>query len=183
MAVAAPLGLRIQIPRCDKGGEYISKDFKTICTNSSISMEYTATATPQQNGVPERVGRTRAATMMFLFKDGNFPPNMWGEVIFTAVHLTNRSPLSALGERTRFFKIHGKEADLSALRAIGSRAFVHIESHTPKLGDNDWEGKLCGFSQDSKAYRIYDPVKGTVVESRKNNIFGDTPILDATCGN
>ena len=37
-----------------------------------------------------------------------------------------------------------------------------------------WEGKLCGFSQDSRAYRIYNPAKGTVVESR-NVTFLETP--------
>ena len=69
--------------------------------------------------------------MRCLLKDGNFPPNMWGELFFTAV-LTLRG-------RTPFFKMHDKEADLSALRAIGSRAFVYIETHTPKLGNKAWE--------------------------------------------
>ena len=172
--VAVPLGLRIQRLRCDKGDEYISKEFKTLCVNSGISMEYTATATPQQNGVSERVERTLAAMVKWLLKDGNLPPNMWGEPFFTAVYLTNSLPHATLGGSTSFVKMHDKEADLSALRAIESRAFVHIETHTPKLGDETWEGKLCGSSQDSRAYRIYNPVKGTVVESR-NVTFLETP--------
>ena len=174
MTVAVPLGLRIQRLRCDKGGEYTSKEFKQLCINSGITMEYTATATPQQNGVSERDGRTLATMTRCLLKDGNFPRNMWGELFFTAVHLCNRAPHSALGGATPFLKMHGKEADLSGLRAIGSRAFVHIETHTTKLGDKAWEGKLCGFSQDSRAYRIYNPAKGTVVESR-NVTFLETP--------
>ena len=183
MTVAVPPGLRIQILRCDKGGEYISKEFKTLSgVNSGITMEYTTTSTPQRNGVSERVGRTLAATARCLLKDGKFPPNMWGKLPFTAVHLTNRSPHSALGGRTPFFKMHGKEAGLSALRAIGSRAFVHIKAHTPKPGDKAEEGKFCGFSQD-RAYRIYNPAKGTVVECRNVIFLGDTSILDATCGN
>ena len=63
---------------------------------------------------------------------------------------------------------------MSDLRAIGSRAFVHIKTHTTKLGDKAWEGKLCGFSQNSWAYRIYHPAKVTVVESR-NVTFLETP--------
>ena len=132
MTVAVPLGLRIQRLRCDKGGEYISKEFKTLCVNSGISMEYTATATPQQKGISDGVGRTLAATVRCLLKDGNFSLNMWGELLFTSVYLTNRSPHATLGGRTPFFKMFDKGADLSALRAIGSRAFVHIETHTPK---------------------------------------------------
>ena len=134
MTVAVPLGLRIQILRCDKRGEYISKEFKTLCVNTGLSMEYTATATPQQNGVSERVGSTLAATVWCLLEDGNFPPNMRGELFFTAVYLTNRGPHATLAGRTPFFKMHDKKADLSALRAIGSRAFVHIDTHTLKLG-------------------------------------------------
>ena len=60
MTVAVPLGLRIQRLRFDKGGEYISKEFKTLCTNSGISMEYTATAIPQHKGISERDGKTLA---------------------------------------------------------------------------------------------------------------------------
>ena len=71
--------------------------------------------------------------------------------------------------------MHDKEADLSAFRAVGSTAFVHIETQTPKLGDKAWEGKVCGFSQDSRAYRIYNPVKGTVVESRNVNCLETPP--------
>ena len=109
-----------------------------------------------------------------LFKDGNIPRTMWGEIFFIAVHLCNRSPHSALGGEAPFLKMHGKYADLSGLRAIESRAFVHIETYTMKLGDQAWEGKLFGFSQGSRAYRIYKPEKGTVVESR-NVTYLETP--------
>ena len=40
---------------------------------------------------------TLAATTRCLLKDGNFPPNIWGDLFFTAVRLTNRSPHSTLG--------------------------------------------------------------------------------------
>ena len=36
-----------------------------------------------------------------------------------------RSPHSALGGATPYFRMHNEEADLSGLRAIGARAFVH----------------------------------------------------------
>ena len=70
--------------------------------------------------------------------------------------------------------MNNKGADLSGLRAIGARAFVHRETYTRKLDDRAFEGKLCGFSQDSRAYRIYNPAKDTVVESR-NVTFLETP--------
>ncbi|CAN0421336.1 unnamed protein product, partial [Laminaria digitata] len=85
MTVAVKIGLRIQRLRADKCGEYISKEFTTLCVNSGITMGYTATATPQQNGVSERDGRALATMARCLLLDGNFPRNLWGELFFTAV--------------------------------------------------------------------------------------------------
>ena len=120
MTVAIPLGLRIKTVRCDKGGEYIRKEFKTLYVNAGINVEYTATNTPQQNGVSERDGQTLAQITRCLIKDGNFPTSLWGELITTAAYLSNRSPHSALGGATPYFRMHIKEADLSVLRAIGA---------------------------------------------------------------
>ena len=44
-----------------------------------------------QNGISERDGRTLATMTRCLLKDGNFPRNMWGELFFTAVRLSNRA--------------------------------------------------------------------------------------------
>ena len=107
-------------------------------------------------------------------KDGDFPPFMRGELMFTATYLANRSPHSTLEGATPYSKMHNLEPDLTGLRAIGARAFVYRETYTKKLEDRAFEGKLCGYSHNSKAYRIYNPAKGTVVESR-NVTFLETP--------
>ena len=175
MTVAAPLGLRIENLRCDKGGEYTGQEFRTLCVGAGINIEYTATNTPQQNGVSERDGQTLAKITRCLMKDGDVPPFMWGELMFTATYLANRSPHSTLEGATPYSKMHNLEPDLTGLRAIGARAlFVHRETYTKKLEDRAFEGKLCGYSHNSKAYRIYNPAKGTVVESR-NVTFLETP--------
>ncbi|CAM9686045.1 unnamed protein product [Hapterophycus canaliculatus] len=49
--VVATLGLRIQNIRCNKGTEYTSDEFKTLCLDGGINIAYTATNAPQQNGV------------------------------------------------------------------------------------------------------------------------------------
>ena len=181
ITVAVPLELRIEIVRWNKGGEYIGKEFKTLCINASINVEYTTTNTPQQNGASERDGQTLAQITRCLMKDGYFPPSLWGELIFKAAYLSNRSPHSALGGATPYFRMHHKEADLSRLRAIGARAFVHRETYTRKLDDRAFEGKLCGFNQDSRAYMIYNPAKGKVVECR-NVTFLETPAYSLPLG-
>lgn len=90
--VVVPLGLCIQRPRADKGGQYIFDGFRKLCVDSGIHVEYTATVTPQHNGVPEKKRRTIATITMCLLKDGNPPASLWGEMFFTAIYLRNRSP-------------------------------------------------------------------------------------------
>ena len=60
----------------------------------------------------------------------------------------------------------GKNADLSFLRVIGSRAFVHEEGHRDKLDQRAWEGVLVGYNNDSLTYRIYDNANSKIVSSR-----------------
>ena len=151
--------------------------------NSGISMEYTATATPQQNGVPERVERTLAATVRCLLKDGNFPPNMRGELFFTAVYLTSRSPHATLGGRTPFFKMHDKEADLSALGAIGSRAFVHIEHPHTKARRQGLGRQALRVQSGKQSVSHLQPCERNCGRNSQRHFFGDTSILDVTCGN
>ena len=174
MCVAAAGGYRIETIRCDKGGENTGSEFRDYCKNSAIKLEYAATNTPQQIGVSERDGQTLAGVTRCLLKDGDFPPSMWGELMLTAAYLLNRSPHSALGGATPYSKLHNKSPDLSGLRVIGARAFVHHERYRKKLDDRAFEGKLCGFGLDSQTYRILNPSNGAVVESR-NVTFIESP--------
>ena len=177
MCVAAAGGYRIETIRCDKGGENTGSEFRDYCKNSAIKLEYAATNTPQQIGVSERDGQTLAGVTRCLLKDGDFPPSMWGELMLTAAYLLNRSPHSALGGATPYSKLHNKSPDLSGLRVIGARAFVHHERYRKKLDDRAFEGKLCGFGLDSQTYRILNPSNGAVVESR-NVTFIESPLND-----
>ena len=51
MTVAVPLGLRIETVRCDKGGQYIGKEFKTLGANGGINVEYTDQHATAERGI------------------------------------------------------------------------------------------------------------------------------------
>lgn len=101
-----------------------------------------------------------------MLKNGNFLNNLWGELFIAAVYRSNQSPHVTLGGVSPFSKMRNNEADMTGLRAIRARAFLHIKTHTTKLRDKTFEGKTCGFSPNSRACHIYNAEKGTVVESR-----------------
>jgi transposase InsO family protein len=51
-------GKRLKAVRSDRGGEFMSSDFKEFYDKHGIKREYTIPRTPQQNGVVERKNRT-----------------------------------------------------------------------------------------------------------------------------
>ena len=92
----------------------------------------------------------------------------------TAAYLCNRMPHSGVDMETPFKRLYGKEANLSHLKIIGVKAFVHIKD-AKKLEPKSWEGILCGFGEDeSLSYRVWNPNTRRVVES-KNVTFIVTP--------
>ena len=51
---------------------------------------------------------------------------------------------------------------------------MHVETHTKKLEHRAREGRLVGYSTDSKSFRIYNASARSVREAR-NVIFVETP--------
>ena len=88
--------------------------------------------------------------------------------------MSNRAPHAALADETPYKALYGKNANLGHLRAIGVRAFVHVETHTKKLEHRAWEERLVGYSMGSKSLRIYNASTGSARGSR-NVIFIETP--------
>ena len=60
-----------------------------------------------------------------------------GELMKTAVYLSNRTPHAVLQNRTPYKALYGKDAYFDHLRVTGSRAFVHEEVHTNNLEHRD----------------------------------------------
>ena len=83
-------------------------------------------------------------------------------------------PHSGLDMETSFKRLYGKGGQLSHLKIICARAFVHIKD-TKKMEPKSREGMLCGFSEnEALSYRVWNPKTRRVVES-KNVTFIETP--------
>ena len=168
-----PTGERIHCLRGDQGTEFTSADFRQHCQDSGIKLEFASPNTPQQIGANERAGRTILNIVRCLLADSTLPNFLWGELMHTAIYLSNRTPHAALQNGTPYKALYGKDAYLGHLRVIGARAFVHEETHTRKLEYRAWEGRLVGYSMDSKSYRIYNNETRRVRSSR-NVVFIET---------
>lgn len=117
----------------------------------------------------ERANRTiveRARCMLF---EANLSKPFWAEAVSTTVYLINRSPTRGHG-MTPEECWSGKKPDLSNVRIFGT--------NVPKQKRRKWDAKahdcrLVGFDEDTKGYRVYDPLTKIVSRSRDVTLINE----------
>jgi hypothetical protein len=160
-------GRRIQVLRSDNGGEYTSNEFVEYCVVEGIKKELTVPYNPQQNGVAERKNRTIVGATRAMIHDQGLPMFLWAEACRTTVYIQNRSPHIVLGKLTPEELYTGTRPDVSHLRIFGSVCYCHVPSEKrTKLDPTGEKGILVGYSEVSKAYRIFVPARRRIVVSR-----------------
>jgi hypothetical protein len=89
------------------------------------------------------------------------------EACNTEVYMQNRSPHKILGEKTPKETISGLNPEIGHLRIFGCQVYIHVpvEKRT-KLEPSRQKGIFVGYSETSKAYRIFIPVQQKKVVSR-----------------
>ncbi|MCO5591201.1 hypothetical protein L7F22_045182 [Adiantum nelumboides] len=92
-------GKKLRSLRSDNEGEYVSKAFIDFCATKGIKRELTAPFNPSQNGVAERLNRTIQEKVRSMLSHAALPHGFWAEAVQTAIHLINRSPSKALGDK------------------------------------------------------------------------------------
>src|SRR3954467_3943844 len=76
----------------DRGKEYLSEQFKELCSEKGIVRQLTMPYTPQQNGVAERRNRTLMDIVRSMMPQDSLPVSFWGDALPTAAYLLNRVP-------------------------------------------------------------------------------------------
>lgn len=153
--------------RTDRGGEFMSQEFISFCEKSGINRHLTAPYSPQQNGVVERRNRTLLEMTRSLLKHMSMPNVLWGEAVRHATYLINRVATRSLVGRTPYEALRGAKPNLEHLRVFGCVCYARTEvAGRKKLDDRSRILVHLGTEPGSKAYRMMDPVKKTIVVSR-----------------
>ena len=71
--VEKQLGKSIKTLRSDRGGEYLSQEFKSYLRDNGILSQWTPPYTPQHNGVSERRNRTILDMVRSMMSDSKLP--------------------------------------------------------------------------------------------------------------
>ena len=81
----------------------------------------------------------------------------WAEAARTAIYLRNRSPSSALHQAIPYEVWFGYPPSIQHLRIFGSTCYALIpKDKRNKLQHHSFKCIFLGYSESSKAYRLYD---------------------------
>lgn len=150
----------------------MSKFLKT----AGIHHRLTTLHTPQQNGVAERRNRTLVETTRCMLIASGMPPSFWAEAILTANYIRNRCVTRSLSDGTPHEKWTARRPDVSHLRTFGSKVFILNKlPDKRKFNSRGIPGNFVGYSECSKAYRIWIPSYHKVRVSR-DVTFLDQPM-------
>lgn len=167
ISVEKEVGGHIASLRTDRGGEFASHEFEEFCKTQGIRRQLTAAYTPQQNGVAERKNRTIMNGVRAVLNERQVPKVFWPEAVKWCVHVQNRSPTSAIENLTPEEAWSNVKPTVEYFRVFGCVAHVHIpDQRRTKLED---KSKMCvffGISDESKAYKLFDPISKKIIVSR-----------------
>jgi transposase InsO family protein len=160
-------GKYIKSLRSDGGGEYNSNEFANFCKSQGIIMQTTTRYTPQQNGVAERKNQTIMNMARSLLKEKSLSNTFWAEAVACSAYLLNRSPTTKLKMKVPQEAWSGTKLNVAHLRTFRCIAYAHIPSELrKKLDDRSEKCIFTGYSETSKAYRLYNPISKKLILSR-----------------
>ena len=166
-------GQKLKVFRTDNGGEYTSNEFEAFLKSKGIRHETSVPYSPQSNGVAERFNRTITESARSSMQQSGLTGTWWAEAFVTANHALNRT-LSRVRDKVPYELWTGKKPDISYLRPFGCMAYKHVPSHErSKIDAKAVKTVFIGYIPGTKGYRLYDPDKRTMQESR-DVIFDET---------
>ena len=169
--VEKEIGLFVKCFRTDRGGEFNSNEFNDFCKQSGIKRQLTTAYTLQQNGVAERKNRIVMNMVRSMLSDKNIHKTFWLEAMNWTIYVLNRCPTLAVKDVTPEEAWSGVKLSVDHFRVFGCIAHVYVpEERRTKLDNRSSTYVLLGVSEESKGYRLFDPVAKRVVVSR-NVIF------------
>ena len=163
------LGKTIKILRSDRGGEYLSQEFKDYLKACGIVQQITPPGTPQHNGVSERRNRTLLDMVRSMMNLTTLPISFWGYALDSAARILNMVPTKKV-DKTPHELWHGEVPNLSYLKVWGCEAYVKLD--TPdKLAQRSIKCIFVGYPKETMGYYFYNPSENTVKVARYGEFF------------
>lgn len=170
-------GCQIKKIRTDNAKEYLSKEFNDFLEEEGIKRQLSVEYCPQQNGVAERANRTLVEMARCMLLQSEVPNSLWAEAINTAAYIRNRCPTKILENLTPMEVWSTEKPYVGFMRIFGSKV-IALEKK-PSRGKFEPKGKeyiLVGYSQESKAYRLWSPGTKMILKRRDVRFIEDLKV-------
>jgi hypothetical protein len=96
--------------------------------------------------------------MKAMIHDQDLPMHLWVEATRATVYVQNKSPHRVLGNKIPKEIFSGEKPEVNHLRIFGCPVYVHVpKDKRSKLDPSRKKGIFVGYSETSKAYRVYIP--------------------------
>ena len=158
-----------QIKRIRADGELRSNVFDDWFEETDIQWEPSVPDTPEQNGVIERGMYIIVGSIRAVHKTYNVLMRLWDFTIERIVYTWNRiaTTSSCRSGVTSFEVVNGVKSDVSNLRALGCRCYVHVlkTSGRHKFDDRSWKEVLVDYEGHNQ-WKIYNFLDKKVHTSR-----------------
>jgi len=162
-------GKRLREVMTDNARELSMGEMRDICERDGVKLHTMVPYHPVSNRVAERATGVLTATVCVVLHDAYLPTKL-----STATYLRNRTPTRVLDGLTPFELLYGVKPDPADLQAFGVPCAIAEPS--AKLKKLDDRARFCVFVRykyGSGGYRVWDPERGVVVESRDVVFFED----------
>ncbi|MCI45169.1 hypothetical protein A2U01_0066408, partial [Trifolium medium] len=94
----------------------------------------------------------------------NVPKKFWPEALKWAAYIMNRSPTVSVKNMTPEESWSGIKPSVAHFRVFGCIAYAHVpDNHRKKLDNKSIKCVHLGISDESKAYKLYNPVEKKIV--------------------
>ena len=166
-------GIRVKCLRADKGGEFVSKMFKSWCQDRGIEMQFTHTGESKENGVAERTHRSLMNSVRILLEESGLSQKFWAEAYATAVKNQNSVKHKRTG-RIPHLEVYGTYPDWDQFRPFGCLV-TYLDRKSGKLGKRGRKGIMVGYNpSNTKGYRVLDMETGKIIYSGNVKFFEST---------
>jgi hypothetical protein len=150
----------------NRGEEYISREFHNFCEVHGIYKQFIARYTPQQNVVMERKNITIMEMVCSILVAKHFSNEYWVESVATTIYIMNRCPTKSVKNIVPQEAWTCMKYNVVHLKNFGCVAYAHVPYELrKKMGKKGQKCIFVGYSEETKGYKMYDPVARKVIIS------------------
>jgi hypothetical protein len=139
-----------------------------------IKHEFSASYTPQQNGLVERKNWTLIDMAKTMLREYMTPERFCSKAMNTACHAINHLYLHRLLKTMSYKLLTSNKPNISYFRVFGSKCYILVKRGRHSMFDpKAIEGFLLGYDSNTKAYRVFNK-SSRLVEVTCDVIFDET---------